>query len=201
VVVHCLDHSLTQEHGVFSLEQNSKRLEIIKKPSLLGFFLIHTNYMQKLPYISKPIIVSQEMCDHNGHMNVNYYYKLFDSVYTDMYCSDLGFDDKYLQSGFSTFTLEDSIRYLREFKLGDKVYPSFYLANLNKKLLHFVGILQNENNELSAIFETVLAHMNLNTRKVTEFNDSKLDTLLEYKSLNNLSEVLPFDLKLKIRDL
>ena len=43
--------------------------------------------------------------------------------------------------------------------------------------------------------------MNLNTRKVTEFNDSKLDTLLEYKSLNNLSEVLPFDLKLKIRDL
>jgi len=157
--------------------------------------------MQPLPYKSKIKIVTQEMCDHNGHMNVNYYYQLFDSVYTAMYIENLGFDDKYLASGFSTFTLEDSIRYLREFKLGDKVYPSFYLANLNKKLLHFVGILQNENNELSAIFETVLAHMNLNTRKVTEFNDSKLDTLLEYKSLNNLSEVLPFDLKLKIRDL
>ena len=157
--------------------------------------------MQKLPYISKPIIVSQEMCDHNGHMNVNYYYKLFDSVYTDMYCSDLGFDDKYLQSGFSTFTLEDSIRYLREFKLGDKVYPSFYLANLNKKLLHFVGILQNENNELSAIFETVLAHIDLNARKVTEFSSERLKNLLEYRQANQLENELPFELRLKIKDL
>ena len=35
-----------------------------------------------------------------------------------MYIENLGFDDEYLASGFSTFTLEDSIRYLREFKLG-----------------------------------------------------------------------------------
>ena len=157
--------------------------------------------MQSLPYTTEAIIVSEEMCDHNGHMNVNYYYKLFDSVYTAMYIENLGFDDKYLASGFSTFTLEDSIRYLKEFKLGDKVYPSFYLANVNKKLLHFVGILKNENNELSAIFETVLAHMDLNARKVTEFKPSKLDELLKYKNQNSLKEDLPFELKLKIRDL
>ena len=157
--------------------------------------------MQSLPYKAKVIIVSNEMCDHNGHMNVNYYYKLFDSVYTAMYYENLGFDDTYLASGFSTFTLEDSIRYLKEFKLGDQVYPSFYLANVNKKLLHFVGVLQNEKNELSAIFETVLAHMDLNARKVTEFSDQKLNKLLKYRSLNKLSEDLPFELKLKIRDL
>ena len=157
--------------------------------------------MQSLPYKAKVIIVSKEMCDHNGHMNVNYYYELFDSVYTAMYYENLGFDDAYLATGFSTFTLEDSIRYLKEFKLGDQVYPSFYLANVNKKLLHFVGVLQNEKNELSAIFETVLAHMDLNARKVTEFSDQKLNKLLEYRSLNKLSEDLPFELKLKIRDL
>ena len=157
--------------------------------------------MQSLPYKAKVIIVSKEMCDHNSHMNVNYYYKLFDSVYTAMYYENLGFDDAYLATGFSTFTLEDSIRYLKEFKLGDQVYPSFYLANVNKKLLHFVGVLQNEKNELSAIFETVLAHMDLNARKVTEFSDQKLNKLLEYRSLNKPSEDLPFELKLKIRDL
>jgi acyl-CoA thioesterase FadM len=157
--------------------------------------------MKSLPYTTEAIIVSEEMCDHNGHMNVNYYYKLFDSVYTAMYFENLGFDDEYLASGFSTFTLEDSIRYLKEFKLGDKVYPSFYLANVNKKLLHFVGILKNENNELSAIFETVLAHMDLNARKVTEFKSTKLDELLKYKNQNSLKEDLPFELKLKIRDL
>src|SRR5210317_511644 len=154
--------------------------------------------MQKLPYISKPIIVSQEMCDHNGHMNVNYYYKLFDSVYTDMYCSDLGFDDAYLKSGFSTFTLEDSIRYLKEFRLDDRVYPSFHLINVNKKLLHFVGVLINEKNELSAIFETVLGHMDLNARKVTEFKPERLKNLLDYKKTHALQESLPFDLRLKI---
>ena len=157
--------------------------------------------MQSLPYTTEAIIVSEEMCDHNGHMNVNYYYKLFDSVYTAMYFENLGFDNEYLASGFSTFTLEDSIRYLKEFKLGDKIYPSFYLANVNKKLLHFVGILKNENDELSAIFETVLAHMDLNARKVTEFKSTKLDELLKYKNQNSLKEDLPFELKLKIRDL
>ena len=157
--------------------------------------------MQNLPYSSETIIVSQDMCDHNGHMNVNYYYQLFDSVYSEMYCEKLGFDDNYLASGFSTFTLEDSIRYLKEFKLDDEVFPSFYLANVNKKLLHFVGILQNKDNELSAIFETVLAHMDLNARKVTEFNSKKLKDLLDYKRINTLSEDLPFDLRLKIKDL
>ena len=157
--------------------------------------------MLPLPYISETKIVTQDMCDHNGHMNVNYYYQLFDSVYTAMYYKDLGFDDAYLASGFSTFTLEDNIRYLKEFKLNDKVYPSFYLANANKKLLHFVGILQNEAGELSAIFETVLAHMNLNARKVTEFSEEKLNKLIEYRSSNKLTESLPFELKLKIREL
>ena len=157
--------------------------------------------MLKLPYISETIIVSKEMCDHNGHMNVNYYYKLFDSVYTDMYCSDLGFDDAYLKSGFSTFTLEDSITYLKEFKLDDKVYPSFHLTNVNKKLLHFVGVLQNEKNELAAIFETVLGHMDLTARKVTEFKPERLKNLLDYKKTHALQESLPFDLRLKIKDL
>ena len=157
--------------------------------------------MLPLPYISETKIVTQDMCDHNGHMNVNYYYQLFDSVYTAMYYKDLGFDNAYLASGFSTFTLEDNIRYLKEFKLNDKVYPSFYLANANKKLLHFVGILQNENGDLSAIFETVLAHIDLNARKVTEFSEEKLNKLIEYRSSNKLTESLPFELKLKIRDL
>ena len=136
--------------------------------------------MNSFNYKSEAITVTSDMCDHNGHMNVNYYYKLFDSVYTSMYIDELGFDDVYLSSGFSTFTLEDSIRYLNEFKLGEKIYPSFHLYNVNKKLLHFIGILQNEKKELAAIFETVLGHVDLKERKVTEFNNEHLSDLLNY---------------------
>ena len=172
----------------------------MKSPVLLGFFLYNRN-MKSLPYSVNEIKVTQEMCDHNGHMNVKYYYQLFDDVYTKMYIENLGFDDDYLASGFSTFTLEDSIRYLREFKLHDKIFPSFYLYKVNKKLLHFVGILLNEQMELSAIFETVLAHANLSTRKVTEFSEARLCSMLEYQNNNQLTEDLPFDIRLHINDL
>ena len=142
-----------------------------------------------------------DMCDHNKHMNVNYYYKMFDNSYTSMYMNDLDFTPKYIASGFSTFTLEDSIRYLKEFRLGDKVYPSFHLNNVNNKLLHFVGILLNEDGELAAIFETVLGHIDLNARKVTDFNEQRLQNLLSYRASNKIDEDFPFDLKLKIKDL
>ena len=157
--------------------------------------------MKSLPYISSPITVSSEMCDHNGHMNVNFYYKLFDKCYTNMYVEDLDFTDDYLKSGFSTFTLEDSIRYLKEFRLDDSVYPSFYLNNVNKKLLHFVGILMNEDKEIAAIFETVLGHINLKERKMTNFDDARLNNILDYFKSNRIDNDLPFELKLKINDI
>jgi acyl-CoA thioesterase FadM len=157
--------------------------------------------MFKLPYLANQITVTTDMCDHNDHMNVNYYYKMFDEVYSKLYFEELDFSPEYVASGFSTFTLEDNIRYLKEFRLGDNIYPSFLLNNANEKMLHFVGILLNENNELAAIFETVLGHINLNERKMVPFSDDRLKNILEYKERTKLDQGLPFELKLKIRDL
>ena len=157
--------------------------------------------MFKLPYLANQITVTTDMCDHNDHMNVNYYYKMFDEVYSKLYLEELDFSPEYVASGFSTFTLEDNIRYLKEFRLGDKIYPSFLLNNANEKMLHFAGILLNENNELAAIFETVLGHINLNERKTVPFSDDRLKNILEYKERTKLDQGLPFELKLKIRDL
>ena len=157
--------------------------------------------MFHLPYKTDPIIVTQDMCDHNKHMNVTYYYKMFDSSYTSMYIDELGFTDEYMKSGFSTFTLEDNIRYLKEFRLGENVYPSFYLNNVNNKMLHFIGILLNEQGDLSAIFETVLGHIDMNARRMTHFSDDRLQFILNYKNSNKIEEDLPFEAKLKIKDL
>lgn len=157
--------------------------------------------MKAFPYASDPITVTQDMCDHNKHMNVTYYYKMFDSSYTSMYIDELGFTDEYMKSGFSTFTLEDNIRYLKEFRLGEKVYPSFYLNNVNNKMLHFIGILLNEQGDLSAIFETVLGHIDMKARRMTHFSDDRLQFILNYKNSNKIEEDLPFESKLKIKDL
>ena len=140
------------------------------------------------------------MCDHNGHMNVNYYYQLFDSTYTSFYINELGFGDEYLKSGFSTFTLEDNIRYLKEFTLDDEVYPSFILYKANKKLLHFVGILQNKDSELAAIFETILGHIDLNQRKIVDFPDEKYKVIQKVYLDQKENREIPFEVKLHIKD-
>ena len=157
--------------------------------------------MKPLPYNPESITVTQKMCDHNGHMNVNYYYQLFDSTYTSFYIDELGFGDDYLESGFSTFTLEDNIRYLKEFRLDDKVYPSFMLYKVNKKLLHFVGILQNEDKETAAIFETVLGHIDLHKRKIVEFPSERLLHLCNVTDEQHTKSELSFDVKLFIKDM
>tara|TARA_B100000700_G_scaffold13235_1_gene13307 strand:+ start:429 stop:908 length:480 start_codon:yes stop_codon:yes gene_type:complete len=157
--------------------------------------------MKPLPYNPDSVIVTQEMCDHNGHMNVNYYYQLFDSTYTSFYIDELGFDEAYMERGFSTFTLEDSIRYLKEFRLNDVVYPSFQLYKANKKLLHFIGILQNKDNEVAAIFETVLGHIDLNKRKIVNFSDQMIENLLKVSSEQRKISELPFEAKLHIKDI
>ena len=157
--------------------------------------------MKPLPYNPDSVIVTQEMCDHNGHMNVNYYYQLFDSTYTSFYIDELGFDEAYMERGFSTFTLEDSIRYLKEFRLNDVVYPSFQLYKANKKLLHFIGILQNKDNEVAAIFETVLGHIDLNKRKIVNFSEQMIENLLKVSNEQRKISELPFEVKLHIKDI
>ena len=157
--------------------------------------------MKPLPYNPDSVIVTQEMCDHNGHMNVNYYYQLFDSTYTSFYIDELGFDEDYMERGFSTFTLEDSIRYLKEFRLNDVVYPSFQLYKANKKLLHFIGILQNKDDEVAAIFETVLGHIDLNKRKIVNFSEQMIENLLKVSNEQRKISELPFEVKLHIKDI
>ena len=157
--------------------------------------------MKPLPYNPDSVIVTKEMCDHNGHMNVNYYYQLFDSTYTSFYIEELGFDEAYMERGFSTFTLEDSIRYLKEFRLNDVVYPSFQLYKANKKLLHFIGILQNKDDDIAAIFETVLGHIDLNKRKIVNFSDQMIENLLKVSNEQRKISELPFEVKLHIKDI
>ena len=141
------------------------------------------------------------MCDHNGHMNVNYYYKLFDSTYTSFYIDELNFGQEYIEKGFSTFTLEDNIRYLKEFSLDESVHPSFILKKVNKKLMHFVGILQNKNSEIAAIFETILGHIDLKKRKIVDFPDDKFQHILKVCTKQNLNTEIPFEIKLYIKDI
>ena len=78
----------------------------------------------KFPYKGNLVTVSKDMCDMNGHMNVAFYSKIFDEGSGPLY-QDLGFswDEETIRETYSTFTLEENIRYIKENLLNDKIYP------------------------------------------------------------------------------
>ena len=113
---------------------------------------------EKFPYDASMVVVTEDMCDLNGHMNVAYYLQAFD-IYSRPMFEDFGFTKEHFKSGYSSFAVEDSIRYLKEFLLGEKIFPRFRLENFNKKLIHIVGILLNEEGQLASISETIIVHV------------------------------------------
>ena len=92
------------------------------------------------PYHGEKILVTQEMCDHNGHMNTGSYTRCFDGCWGQMYI-DMGFNDEYFNAGNSSFTLEENLKYFKEFLEGDYIYPSFRIVGLNRKCIHILGCL------------------------------------------------------------
>ena len=114
------------------------------------------------PYVGKPITVTKDMCDFNGHMNVNYIKKVFEQGW-DFVNTDFGFNEDYFNEGFSSFTLEDNYRFKKEFLLDDKIFPKFRLLNVNEKLYHLMNkILHNlENKNYQIIYIFVVYYSNL----------------------------------------
>jgi len=153
---------------------------------------------EKFPYEAPMVVVTEDMCDLNGHMNVAYYLQAFD-IYSRPMFEDFGFTKEHFKNGYSSFAVEDNIRYLKEFLLGEKIFPRFRLANFNKKLIHIVGILLNEEGQLSSISETIIVHVDMRTRKTIKMPKEFQNKLQTIKEQHHRAGKLDFDLRLKIK--
>ena len=150
------------------------------------------------PYLSNPISITQDMCDQNGHMNVLYYSQIFGESIEDFYAKKLGFSQEYFDSGFSSFTLEDNIKYVNECLLGDIIVARYRLHRVNKKLIHLTAVMLNERNQLCAIYETVLGHIDMSTRKTAEMTGSFFDNLQRIMQEHSQAEIdIPLRLEIK----
>jgi acyl-CoA thioester hydrolase len=146
------------------------------------------------PYISAPVVITQDMCDQNGHMNVLYYSRVFGQAIEDFYSEELGFSKAYFDSGFSSFTLEDNIKYIKECFYGESVFIRYRLHKVNKKLIHLVAVMVNERDQLCAIYETVLGHIDMKLRKTSEMKESFFDNLS-----GRVKEHTRFDIDISLR--
>ena len=138
------------------------------------------------------------MCDQNGHMNVAYYLQAFDVNSRDLF-EEIGFDGDYFQSGYSCFAIEDSLRYLREFLEGDEIRSMFRINDFDEKLIHIVGVLLDSQDRLSAISETLVVHIDMDSRKASAMPDQLLKKVKDVHRNHNACSIDDFDIKLKIK--
>ena len=152
------------------------------------------------PYTGKEVIVTQDMCDFNGHMNVNYIKEVFEQGW-EFTTKDFGFNDEYLKSGFSSFTLEDNYRFKKEFLVGDTIFPAFRLLNVNNKLFHMIGVLFDKDDVICAMYETIEGHIDMSKRRMSPMDSERLEKVLAIKNSHDTQGAIPYDVRLKIKDL
>jgi len=152
-------------------------------PMVSGFMAFTTTF----PFGAPPAVVTDEMCDQNGHMNVQFYSKVFGEALIQFYVNDMGFCKSYFNSGFSTFTLEQNIKYVQECLVNEPLAVRYRLHNINKKLIHLVSVLLNRQEQLCAIYETVLGHVDMGTRKTVEMDGDFFNNLRAIQQQHTVS--------------
>ena len=145
--------------------------------------------------------VIKEWTDYNGHMNVAYYIHIFDIA------SDIMLD-KFKMGGEaakknkkSTFVVEMHTNYIQEVKLGEEVNINLTHLDHDKKRIHYrVSMFHKEKKYLAATNEVLSLYIDLNQRKVAEFEEEKIkimDDLINSNPPEFSLDKLVFSSKLK----
>jgi acyl-CoA thioester hydrolase len=145
--------------------------------------------------------VIKEWTDYNGHMNVAYYIHIFDIA------SDIMLD-KFKMGGEaakknkkSTFVVEMHTNYFQEVRLGEEVNVHLTHLDHDKKRIHYrVSMFHKEKKYLAATNEVLSLYIDLNQRKVAEFEEEKIkimDDLINSNPPEFSLDKLVFSSKLK----
>ena len=161
----------------------------VARVSIHALFLSMAESTDLKPLELPTLTVLPEWIDYNGHMNVAYYVLAFDRG-VDAFMEFIGISPSYIeQRRASTFTLEMHVSYIRELRLGDPLRLSCQLLDFDTKRVHyFLHMHHAEDDYLAAVSEQIMVHVDLETRRSSEFPD---DVRLTLKNLMNTHRHLP----------
>ena len=145
--------------------------------------------------------VKKEWVDYNNHMNMSYYVLVFDQAWEVAL-------EKFKMGGTaakdlhrSTMVVETNTKYLNEVKEGEMVNVNLVYFDHDKKRLHLkMEMISQKTKNLSASMEWISLYIDLNKRKVTEFEWEKVKLMKDFIEENKSkfsNEGLLFSSKLK----
>ena len=132
--------------------------------------------------------VIKEWTDYNGHLNVAFYVRIFDIAADIML-------DNFNMGGISakkdkktTFVAEMHTIYKQEVRLGEEVETYLTYLDHDKKRIHYrLSMFHKEKKYLAATNEVLSLYVDLNKRKVTEFDVDRV-VLMDDCIKKNLSK-------------
>tara|TARA_B100000686_G_C16379378_1_gene756714 strand:+ start:287 stop:754 length:468 start_codon:yes stop_codon:yes gene_type:complete len=140
--------------------------------------------------------VKEEWADYNRHMNLAYYIHLFDQAWELLLAKfNMGEDSAKVQKK-STFAVEMHTIYNKELRVGDEVDVNLiFLDHDKKRLVKKMEMVHKEKKYIAATTEILSLYVDLNKRKVTEFEKEKSDLIDNY-IIENKKYFNPGDLHL-----
>jgi acyl-CoA thioester hydrolase len=145
--------------------------------------------------------IIKEWTDYNGHMNLSYYILIFD-MGAEVILSKFKMGEHSAKTTKkSTMVVETHTTYNQEVKEGDEVDVVLSHFDHDNKRLHYkLEMYDKAKNTLSATTEVLSLYIDLNIRKVSEFEKEKLIIMGEFINKHKAkfrSENLHFSSKLK----
>ena len=145
--------------------------------------------------------IIKEWVDYNNHLNMAYYVLIFDQaceVILEKF--KMGAESAKTENR-STMVVETNTKYISEIEEGNEVDVMLTFFDHDKKRLHLkLEIIEKENKKISATIEWLSLYVNLETRKVIEFENKKImimDNFIEQNKNSFNYEDLKFSSKLK----
>ena len=130
-------------------------------------------------------IIKKEWTDYNNHMNMAYYVLIFDQVWEIMLQKFKMGEDSAKTDKMSTMVVETHTTYNNEVKEGEEVEINLTFFDHDKKRLHFkMEMLEKTTKKLSATLEMLSLYIDLNKRKVAEFEEDKVKLMDDFIKLN-----------------
>ncbi len=138
------------------------------------------------PFVSSTMRVEASWIDYNGHMNMAYYYVLFDRALDEGF-SLLGLGPDYVEERkASFFTGEVHTLYKRELKMHDKVRVTLQLVDYDEKRIHYYMEARHATEGwVAACMEGLSLHVDLESRKVVPFPDDITANLAVMKAAHS----------------
>ena len=146
--------------------------------------------------------IIKDWIDYNNHMNVSYYLLIFDKFGADILNDTFKMGEHSAKTtNKSTMIVESHITYNQELQLNDEVdINCVYFDHDKKRLQYKMEMIHKEKKFLASTIEVLALYVDLNSRKVSEFEDEKvkiMDDYIQQHSSKFNKENLKFSSKLK----